>query len=131
MTKQVIGIYNTKQEAIQAIKTLKGQGYREENISVIAGHRGDVSQIANETGVSETYAANTDDTVIDIGDVAAVIDGIAAAFGAVTVRTGDGGLVDTLRAAGLPEEQAQQYREAVDRGKILVLTDSHKSNTHR
>jgi hypothetical protein len=128
MTKQIIGVYDTEKEAVQTIENLKQRGYREEDISIFGRDRRDVSRIANETGTSESYAANTDDTVVDIGDVATVIDGIAAAFGAVTVATGDGGLVDALIAAGISEEQARRYESEVNEGKILVLADSARTS---
>lgn len=128
MTKQIIGVYDTEKEAVQTIENLKQRGYREEDISIFGRDRRDVSRIANETGTSESYAANADDTVVDIGDVATVIDGIAAAFGAVTVGTGDGGLVDALIAAGISEEQARRYESEVNEGKILVLADSARTS---
>lgn len=128
MTKQIIGVYDTEKEAVQTIENLKQRGYREEDISIFGRDRRDVSRIANETGTSESYAANADDTVVDIGDVATVIDGIAAAFGAVTVATGDGGLVDALIAAGISEEQARRYESEVNEGKILVLADSARTS---
>jgi len=50
MTQKIVGAFRTEQEATRAIEELKQQGFRADEISVIAKDRGESSHIQDETG---------------------------------------------------------------------------------
>ena len=110
MQKKIVGVFDTEREASQAIEGLKAQGFNSDEISVVTQDRDELKAIREETGTKapEGVAAGP----------------IAAAFTGAAVGAGAGGLVGGLVGLGIPEEDAKQYEEYVQNGKILLLVDS-------
>ncbi|CAI6034809.1 hypothetical protein PAECIP112173_00779 [Paenibacillus sp. JJ-100] len=142
MKKKIVGVFNTEREASQAIESLKAEGFTSDEISVVTQDRDELKAIREETGTKapEGVAAGAATGGV-LGGVAGLLAGIgalavpgigpilaagpiAAAFTGAAVGAGAGGLVGGLVGLGIPEEDARQYEEYVQNGKILLLVDS-------
>ncbi|MBO2944016.1 general stress protein [Paenibacillus sp. F411] len=148
MSKKIVGAFHTEQEATKAIEDLKQQGYSADEISVIAKDRDEAQHISDET---ETKAPEGLASGAATGGVVGGVTGLLAGLGALAipgigpivaagpiaatltgaaVGAGAGGLVGGLIGLGIPEEEAKEYDEFVEEGRILVLvdTDDHRSD---
>ncbi|MFC9708100.1 general stress protein [Paenibacillus sp. NPDC056933] len=147
MQKKIVGVFNTEREASSAIEGLKAQGFTSDEISVVTQDRDELKAIREETGTKapEGVAAGAATGGV-LGGVAGLLAGIgalaipgigpilaagpiAAAFTGAAVGAGAGGLVGGLVGLGIPEEDARQYEEYVQNGKILLLVDSTDRDT--
>ncbi|WP_106768614.1 general stress protein [Paenibacillus faecalis] len=149
MTRKVVGAFRTEQEATRAINELKEIGFNSEEISVIAKDRDEVTTINNETGTKAPEGlASGAATGGVLGGVTGLLAGlgamaipglgpivaagpIAATLTGAAVGAGAGGLVGGLIGLGIPEEEAREYDEYLDEGRILVLVDSDDHNRDR
>lgn len=146
--KKIVGIFQTQEEAIRAIERLKRVGYEDNEISVIAEHREDLDIIKDRTDAKTTSQDVTDGAVggavtggilggigalllefgvvaipgigpfLAAGPIAATLAGIAAGGAA-------GGIVGALVDLGLTKAEADEYKQYLDKGYILVLVDQH------
>lgn len=142
ITKNVVGVFDTEQEAILAIEDLQKQGYNSEDISVISKNRDDVDAITDETGTKAGEGAATGavagGTLGGIGGLLAGVSALAipgvgpivamgpigAALTGIVAGAGIGGLSGALIGMGIPEDEAKMYDESVRDGKILVLVEN-------
>ncbi len=141
-SRKIVGVFHTEQEAIQAINGLKRQGYKEDEISVIAKDKEGLSSVVDETGstVPEGTVAGavTGGALGGIGGIlmgmgALAIPGIGPFIAAgpiivgltgMAAGTGAGALIGGLIGIGIPEEEAEKYNDYLDEGRILVLVES-------
>ncbi|WP_339247711.1 general stress protein [Paenibacillus sp. FSL F4-0243] len=143
MTKKIVGIFDTEQEATRAIEGLHNQGFSNEEISVITRDRDELRHISDDTG---TKAPEGVATGAATGGVLGGVTGLLAGIGAlaipgigpilaagpivatltgVAVGAGAGGLVGGLIGLGIPEDEAKEYEGYVESGKILVLVEDN------
>lgn len=141
--RQVVGVYDTDNEAIAAIQELKRQGYTADEISVISQ---DTQQMENVTEETDTMAGEGAATGAATGGVLGGLGGILTGLGALAIPgigpivaagpiiagitgaaagAGVGGLAGALIGMGIPDDEAQRYNEDFENGKILVLVDSN------
>ncbi|GGF68315.1 hypothetical protein GCM10010912_11670 [Paenibacillus albidus] len=143
MTKKIVGIFDTEQEATRAIEGLQNQGVPSNEISVITRDRDDLKSISEETGTMAPEGVATGATTGGVvGGVAGLLAGIgalaipgigpilaagpiAATLTGAAIGAGAGGLVGGLIGLGIPEDEAREYEGYVDSGKILVLVDDN------
>ncbi|WP_284036658.1 general stress protein [Neobacillus sp. 114] len=141
--KNVVGVYDTEQEAIHAIDLLLNQGYHKDEISVIGKN---VNHVARDTGTAmeETAAAGA-----AVGSALGGIPGLLAGAGALAIPgvgpfiaagpiaaglmgaaagAGIGGLTGALVGMGIPDDKAESYENSVKEGKIIVLVEKHIDN---
>ncbi|MFC4802505.1 general stress protein [Neobacillus sp. GCM10023253] len=141
--KNVVGVYDTEQEAINAIDRLLDQGYHKNEISMIGKN---VEQVSVDTGtaIEETAA-----TGAAVGGVLGGIPGLLAGAGALAIPgigplvaagpiaaglmgaitgAGIGGLTGAFVGMGIPHEEAESYEKSVKEGKILVLVEKRCDN---
>lgn len=136
-TKTIVGVFNSVNDAQDAVRELEGQGIARHDISVVANKNAMGYDTLNKTD-------KTSDVVADAG-IGAAIGGVGglllAAAGAITIPvigpilaagpiaaalTGAGigaaagGLIGALTESGIPEEDAKYYAEGVRRGDVLV-----------
>ncbi|MDF2959730.1 MAG: low temperature-induced protein [Paenibacillus sp.] len=141
--KKIVGVFHTEQEAIRSIEALKRQGYRSEDISIVAKNKDDVSSVEKETGSKAPEGLATGAAAGGmLGGVAGLLAGlgllaipgvgpilaagpIAATLTGLAVGAGAGGLVGGLIGLGIPEDEANRYSQYVDEGNILVMVDSN------
>ncbi|MDN4527259.1 general stress protein [Fictibacillus fluitans] len=140
--KKVVGVFSTEEEAVTAINSLRERGYAEEDISVIARDKEERRHIEDETGTKagEGAAAGAATGGV-LGGVSGLLAGlgalaipgigpivaagpIAATLGGAAIGAGAGGLVGALVGMGIPEDEAEEYNNYVESGKILVLVDA-------
>lgn len=140
--KKVIGVFSTEEEAVSAINSLRDKGYDSDDISVIARAKEDRRHIEDETGTKagEGAAAGAATGGV-LGGVSGLLAGlgalaipgigpivaagpIAATLGGAAVGAGAGGLVGALVGMGISEDEAEEYQNHVESGKILVLVDA-------
>lgn len=142
MDKRIIGVYDTGADAVKAVEALQAQGYKRDDISVIAKDRKELRTVNEETGskVEEGLAAGAATggilggaTGLLAGIGALAIPGIgpvlaagplAATLAGAAVGAGTGGLAGTLIGLGIPEDEATRYETDVKNGKLLVLVDA-------
>ena len=145
--KVLVGIFETENEAINVIRRLKETGYQENEITVLAKDKKQMEHIDDTTKVdtktkSDNGKVGTGATVgAVLGGVAAaipalgllVIPGIgpllaagpvAAILGGVVAGGVAGGLVGVLAQLGVNEEDAKEYENHIEQGKILVLVEN-------
>ncbi|MDR7865522.1 MAG: general stress protein [Sporomusaceae bacterium] len=135
----VIGVFDSKNQAEQAIQALRQQGFTNENISIVTKKGG--QQKGGEYVEDDiTDGALTGGTLGGIGGLilgagALAIPGvgpivaagpIAAALGGAVAGGVAGGLIDW----GIPAEVSRRYEQQVAQGGILAVihTDSQKVN---
>lgn len=82
MTHKIVGVFRTEQEATRAIEELKQQGFRADEISVLAKDRGESSTIQNETG---TKAPEGMASGVATGGVLGGVTGLLAGLGALAI----------------------------------------------
>jgi uncharacterized protein (TIGR02271 family) len=149
MAKNVVGMFDTRQDAESAVRALRDSGFPGADISFVAGNaRGEYGEVSayDTTSDSSTEAEEGAGigatggavlgglagllvglgvlTIPGIGP-AVVGGGLAATLGATALGAGigaaAGGLVGALVGAGVPEEDAGVYAEGVRRGGALVM----------
>ena len=146
MKDYIIEVYNTEQQAATAIEEFKKNGYTTDEISVIANHPNNLSNMTQEVksstmdgaiagaatggalGIAGALAGLPAVLVPGLGAILAagpILTMLGGAF--VGVRSGEGGLLNSLRNIGLPEEEAQKYSNDVKDGKFLVILHSKSS----
>lgn len=146
MENKLVGVFETEQEAIRVIDDLQKQGYRAEDISVIAKSKKEQELVQRETG---TEAEEGIATGAAAGGVLGGVTGLLAGLGALTipgagpiiaagpiaaalsgavVGAGTGGLVGGLVGMGIAKSDAEEFSGYVDQGKILVMvtTDAER-----
>jgi hypothetical protein len=148
MNRVVVALYDTIQDARNAVDALIENGFNRNDISLIAqDEKGEYSRyIGNSPG-----DGNADETLNDavagagIGAVIGGIGGVLLGLGALTIPgigpfiaagpivaglTGAGigaaagGLIGALTGMGIPEEQAEYYAEGLRRGGTLVTVST-------
>jgi uncharacterized membrane protein len=157
MADLVLGVFNDRVDAEDAIDELKDIGYNAKDISIVMRDSEEGRAISHSTGASVADSAVTGATtggvigglaglLIGIGAIAipgvgAILIGgpLAAALGltgaAATTVSGAvtgalaGGLVGALVGIGVPEEDARVYEESVSQGAILVAVPVSEGRT--
>lgn len=148
MDKNLIGIFETEESTIRAIKRLKTSGYADDEISVLAKKKDKLDRIEDETDV-DVEKEHADGAVGGVGGAVAggVLGGAGAlllelgvfsipgvgpllAAGPIAVTLGGiiaggavGGVVGALIDLGFSEEDAEEYKNYLDQGNILVLVE--------
>lgn len=132
-----VGVFQDRNEAQQAIQELKRQGFEDDHIGVAAKHDEDLPEggehhEGSKAGAGAGVGAATGLGVgglWGLGIVAGVLPGIGTAIAggalASIVASGAagaaaGGLIGALVGLGIPEDEAEYYKEEFRRGGIIV-----------
>ncbi|MCE7792879.1 YsnF/AvaK domain-containing protein [Salipaludibacillus sp. CUR1] len=120
MAKTVIGVYDSEQEVVDAVESLKTEGYKPEDISLVANESEETSWIRNQTDVSaETNGGQTDSSH---NENDSFWEKAKSAFlGEEDTHNNDNGYFNRLKDLGLSEEEAHKYDSEVQTGKVVVL----------
>ncbi|WP_404430392.1 general stress protein [Sutcliffiella horikoshii] len=117
MKKTILGVYDTEKKARNVVEGLIVQGYRAEEIVVVA--LGDEMEFDYPTGTRvEHITAEEDDSVVDkllLPDEAQAPQGVG----------------NKLLELGLSDRDAPMYATDVENGRILVLTNEKESQEAR
>lgn len=148
MAKNVVGLFDTMNDAEAAVRDLRDAGFNSSDISLVANNsdnRYNLDNSSYDSTSTETEAGEgagvgaTGGAVLGglagllVGLGALVIPGIGPVIAAGTLATAlgsaalgaglgaaAGGLVGALVGAGIPEEDAHVYSEGIRRGGALV-----------
>ncbi len=148
MAKMVLGMFNLRDNAEEAISELESLGYNPKDISIMMQDRGEAREIGDSTGANVAEGAIGGATTGGaLGAVAGLLIGIgaiaipgigglliggplatalglsgAAASTLSGAATGAvaGGLLGALMGLGIPEDDARYYEEGIKSGGILV-----------
>lgn len=136
MQKTVVGVFRSESEAERAVGSLRENGFRDQEISIIAkdkgnnrqGNRGEGTTM-REDGISDGLASGAawgGLAGLALGAGALAIPGLgpivaAGPIAAALTGAATGGLAGGLIDWGIPEETGRQLQEEVRRGKILAI----------
>lgn len=157
MIERISAVFDTEMEAERAINDLRDNGITDEQLSIIAKHKGDTKSRGEGAMASEAkeeagdMASRTGKGLLAGAGVGALF-GLAAAFipgvgpfitagwlattlgatagGAVSgaiVGGTAGALAGALAKAGYSHEEANAYCEAIERGSVFVAIDTRNS----
>ena len=142
-TATVVGVFNSVQDAHEAIRHLEQQGFSREDVSLVANRNARGLEHISEEDKS-AMKDRTSDVIADAGIGAAIggvgglllsIAGVAipgigpiiaagpivAALTGAGIGAAGGGIIGALTESGIPEEHAHYYSESVRRGDVLVM----------
>lgn len=140
--RKIVGVFYSEREAVNAIDSLKAQGYDSSEISVLSKNKADLAAVTRETGTKASDGAVSGAaTGGALGGAAGLLAGlgllaipgigpilaagpIVATLTGAAVGAGAGGLVGSLIGLGIPEIEAKRYDGYINDGRILVLVDS-------
>lgn len=137
--KVALGIYDSREEVERAVETLKQDGFRNTDVSVLMPQMGDTITFAHEkeTKAPEGAAVGSGTGAI-IGGTLGWLVGIGAisvlpalgpfiaagplvsALSGVAVGGAIGGLTGTLIGLGIPEYEAKRFEGFIQQGGILL-----------
>ena len=152
-TATVVGVFNSVQDAHEAIRHLEQQGFSRDEISLVANRHARGFEHMSEEDKS-AMKDKTSDVIADAGIGAAIggvgglllsvaglaIPGIgpilaagpiAAALTGAGIGAASGGIIGALTESGIPEEHAHYYSESVRRGDILVMVRASGDRAER
>jgi uncharacterized membrane protein len=152
----VLGIFNDRDNAEDAIEDLKDHGFKPEEISIVMRDSAAAHEVAEHTGANVAEGAVSGATT---GGVVGAIAGLLVGIGAIAVpgiggifiagplaaalgltgaaattvsgaATGAlaGGLIGALVSLGVPEEEARVYETGIKQGAILVAVPAMSHN---
>jgi uncharacterized membrane protein len=147
-TKVIVGVFNSVQDAQEALRDLEMEGISRNDISIVANK--------NATGYQNMEGSDKSSNVIADAGIGAAIGGvgglllsaaglvtvpvigpvlaagpIAAALTGAGIGAAAGGLVGALTESGIPEEDAKNYAEGVRRGDVLVTVRAEGAQSQR
>ena len=132
----VVGLFETRDQAVSAVEALKGAGFSAEDMSIVMRDREASAEVAEEAGVGDAAAAGAVGGGL-LGGIAGLILGagalaipgigpiiaagpIAAALTGGALGAAAGGIVGALTEVGVPEEEVEHYQSGVERGGVLL-----------
>lgn len=136
MQKTVVGIFRSENEAERAVSALRENGFKDQEISIVAKDRGnnrnrstEGNTTMREDGISDGMASGAawgGLAGLALGAGALAIPGLgpivaAGPIAAALTGAATGGLAGGLIDWGIPEESGRQLQEEVKQGKILAL----------
>jgi hypothetical protein len=132
----VVGVFNDRHHANEAVEELRRAGFRDEQIGVASRHteRGDVTTTApgsraEEGAVMGALAGAGLGGLVGLGIIAGVIPAVGpviagGTLAAILANAAGGaalvGLAGALVGAGIPEEEARYYQTEFESGRVIV-----------
>ncbi len=156
--KVIVGIFETENQAINVVNRLKEIGYHEDDITVVAKDDDKMERLDDATDINTKTQGDTGAKVGAGAAIGGALGGIAAALPALgllavpgigpllaagpiaTILAGvvaggvAGGLVGALVELGVREEDAKEYEQQIEQGKILILVENRedqRNEVHR
>jgi len=147
MSKKIIGVFKTTDQAIRAINSLNMHGYDASEISFVTRNMEDSVTIEEWTNARTQMDQDVEKGVTTgaaAGGVLGGVTGLLLAIGAVTIPAlgpflaagpivstlggavigaGAGGLTGALIGFGIPEEHVEEYEQYLNQGYILVMVE--------
>lgn len=136
MNMGVIGVYENEEKVIEVIKTYLMEGFDQENFSVLAADSNKTDRIEKETNVHDTHVGSEEAFGIISGFLTGISGGfiipgmtvpgigpLLAAGPLASMIEGNrhNDLHDLLAACGIKYEQAEDYVQQLNEGKIILF----------
>lgn len=138
---KVIGVFNTREQAEKTIVTMRQQGFKDNEISIVSKKE----NIENNNNEGIRFDSIADGTTT--GGILGGIAGLLASAGALAIPgigpivaagpiaamlTGavGGGIAGGLIDMGIPAAESRRYEEEVKKGGILVVAQSDKNKAN-
>ncbi|RFU62240.1 general stress protein [Bacillus sp. V59.32b] len=115
MDRNVYGVFDSSEEAMNAIRELMERGFKGSEFTVIARDEKDIS-FTNDDQYIDVQAITTHTEEDD-----SFVDKVLRYFKDV-----EDNLEDNLTGNGLSEREAKRYAAKIDSGKIVVLVNGDK-----
>jgi hypothetical protein len=137
MGTSAIGVFDDRGAAERALAMLEQQGFSRAEIDLVG--RGELHELGGlrtprvdpdyprGATMAGTIAGAVAGLLIAIGFLSLahgalrIVGALVAFFGPIALGAGLGASIGTITGAGLPEEQADYYKEAVERGGTLLI----------
>jgi uncharacterized protein (TIGR02271 family) len=123
MAKTVIGLFDEFSEAQQVLQDLLDNGFRRDDISLIAHQGHSIPKPTSEWAVRTL-------SIPGIGPVLAT-GPMAAALTSVSGGPAADGLMNVLTDRGVPSDEAHWYTEGVRRGGALVIVEADDAEANQ
>ncbi|PWW29660.1 uncharacterized protein (TIGR02271 family) [Cytobacillus oceanisediminis] len=118
MDANIIGVYNSQREVVDAIQELQNDGYPVQDLSIIAQTEHLDSSLEDKTGVhTETFETKDRDS----SESAGFLNSLTSWFD--DDRTNQGSTVEKFRELGMSDDEARKYETYVNEGKIILYSD--------
>ncbi|WP_394139657.1 YsnF/AvaK domain-containing protein [Cytobacillus oceanisediminis] len=118
MDANIIGVYNSQREVVDAIQELQNDGYPVQDLSIIAQTEHLDSSLEDKTGVhTETFETKDRDS----SESAGFLNSLTSWFD--DDRTNQGPTVEKFRELGMSNDEARKYETYVNEGKIILYSD--------
>ncbi|EWG09380.1 YsnF/AvaK domain-containing protein [Cytobacillus firmus] len=118
MDTNIIGVYNSQREAVNAIEELQNNGYPVQELSIIAQTEHLDTSLEDKTGVhTETFETKNRDS----SESAGFLNSLASWFEDDRMSSGSAG--DKFRELGMSDDEALKYETYVNEGKIILYSD--------
>jgi uncharacterized protein (TIGR02271 family) len=135
----VVGLFETRDQAVKAVESLKQAGFSTQDVSIVMRDKATSAEVADEAGVSDGAAAGALGGGL-LGGIAGLVLGagalmipgigpivaagpIAAALTGTALGAAAGGIVGALTEAGIPEDEVEHYQSGVERGGVLLTAN--------
>ncbi|PYE45692.1 general stress protein [Paenibacillus barcinonensis] len=142
MTKLLVGLAHTEQEAIILLNNLGREGIEEKHMGAVAKEHLDLEMISEQTGLPKPLKGSGTDGAL--GALKGILAGLGkrmhqtAAIGTVVRRlagneigTETDDLILTLTEAGITEEDACYYEDWLLQGHILIFVECSEEQAER
>jgi hypothetical protein len=149
--RTVVGLYETRAAAEDAIRRLQAAGYSQERIGVAMKDTSEAGDIAQATGTSDMTEEGATVGAVAGAGVGALVGlalvgstivlpglgtilvagALAAGLTGAGIGAASGGLIGGLIGAGIPETEAQDYASRLELGHILVSVQVPEAEVHR
>ncbi|WP_147804648.1 general stress protein [Alkalicoccus halolimnae] len=126
MKKRVVGVYETKEEAVKIVENLQLEGNRPEEIVLLSNDKETTSRLRDETTVKTEKLEEEKEQKPEEEESPSFMDKLKTAFKGQTEFKGDtsaNNVKDPFNFInlGFSEEEAEKYENEVKNGKIIVL----------
>lgn len=149
--RTVVGMFETRDAAEDAIQRLLSAGFNRDQIGVAMRDQGEAREMAERTGADDLSAEGATAGAVSGAGVGALIGlalvgstialpgigpvliggPLAAGLTGAGIGAASGGLIGGLIGAGIPEEEAREYSERIERGHILVSVQCDEDRVPR
>ncbi|GGD93305.1 general stress protein [Paenibacillus nasutitermitis] len=108
-TKPTVQIVTTAMDALHTVRELNRQGYKQDNIFVLAHDSDQTKSLADAT---------------DTNNIGMAEEGVFTTMANVFRSRGDE-IRAKLQSIGFTDSESERYEEELDRGRVLVITNVH------
>lgn len=143
MTKLIIGLFTTQQDASMAVEDLKMEGLNQKrDISVLSKDIRDLDLLSKDSGMNKPEAGDGNSGIFGyvkglVSQLDVIPEEIAASgpaarkFAGTAIGPETDDLVVGLIGSGIPEEDAQKYEDYLQKGHMLMLIICEPEQVHK